>query len=115
MLKSQDSTRIRRQDVTLDVHALNSFLRGMAANGVSLSEVVMGLELFAEANGTIVAECRLDGGKSFDFRVFQPHEWEISDSAGDLTRKVLESIRPKPPVRGVFDIFTGKAIERTAQ
>jgi len=108
--KKQDSTRIRRQDVVLDPNIFNTFLRSMATHGVSLSEIVLGLDLYLERNGNVVAECWFNGGEAIDFRVFQPHEWEISGKADGLTRRVLEAVRPKPSSGDVVDIFTGKVV-----
>lgn len=113
--KQQDSTRISRRDVVLATTPLAKFLYGMVSNGVVLMDIAMHLELYAEANGTIVAECHASVEKGLNFCIFRPEDWKISDDASDLTRQFLESIRPKNQAPGVFDIFTGKRLKKTAQ
>lgn len=108
--KANDSKRIRRRDVVLDHHIFNTFLRSMATGGVPLVEIVLGLELYLEQNGNVVAECWFNGGESFDFRVFKADEWEIREDVDGLTRRVLEVVRPKPSPGAVIDIFTGKMV-----
>lgn len=83
----------------------------MATGGVSMAEIVLGLELYLEPNGNVVAECWLKGDKAFDFHVFGPEEWEIKEDVDGLTRRVLEAVRPKPSSGAVIDIFTGKTVQ----
>lgn len=110
MLKKQDSTRISRRSVVLDAHIFNTFLRRLSHRGASMADIALGLDLYLEQNGNIVAECWLYGGEALSYAVFKPDEWEIEEGVNELTRKVLEAVRPKPSPGAVIDIFTGKMV-----
>jgi hypothetical protein len=107
---TSDSTRIRRRDVRIDDVVLDRFVRKIRSTGIPVTEILMNIELYVERNGTVVAECPVFDGETVHCTIFGTHEWEISDDADDLTRRVLEKVRPKPSPGGVFDIFTGRQL-----
>lgn len=105
-----DSTRIRRRDVRIDDVALDRFVRKIRSTGVPVTEILMNIELYVERNRTVVAECPVFDGETVHCTIFGADEWWISANADDLTRRILESVRPKPSPGGVFDIFTGRQL-----
>lgn len=106
-----DSEPIRRADVRLNCTKLTSFFEHCLKHGHELAEVFQDTNLYLESNGTIVVEFHPPKG-TLHYETFQPSEWEPSKNASLLTRKLLESVRPRPPLTEVYDIFTGQPLDQ---
>ncbi len=102
---------IRRADVRLNSAKLTNFLEHCLRHGHELAKVFQDTKLYVENNGTIVLEFYPAKG-TLHHETFQPSEWEPNKNASILTRKLLENVRPRPPLTEVFDIFTGQPLDQ---